>query len=220
MRKHTSVAAILVCWLLAANTAVLAQASNGADREAPPMTPEAVRVPASQPSFIPMTGGQRLSQYFKDTFSPASFVTSGASAGIGQWRDRPMAWKQGAEGYGRRYASSYAEHIARETPISGASSVLHEDNRFIPSGQAGAGNRVKYAVASAFLARHDDGTRHLSITDSGTGAKRQFELAQEMMRGHGQFPFDFVIMHWWKSPETNSIFKSHRGPARPSIQVF
>src|SRR5260370_1848896 len=113
MRKHTSVAAILVCWLLAANTDVLAQAPNGADREAPPMTPQAVRVPASQPSFTPMTGGQRLSQYFRDTFSPQSFVTSGASAAIGQLRDRPTALKQHAEGDDRPYSSSNSHHIPR-----------------------------------------------------------------------------------------------------------
>jgi predicted phosphodiesterase len=36
--------------------------------------------------------------------------------------------------------------------------------------------------------------RFAVIGDSGTGEKRQFELAQEMMRSHGKFPFDFVIM--------------------------
>ena len=144
MRKHTITAAIVACLLSTSNTVLPAQ--------------------TSQPPFVPMTGSQRLSQYFKNTFSPMSFVTSGASAGIGQWRNRPRAWQQGGEGYGRRYASSYAEHIVQETLIFGASSVLHEDNRFIPSGQAGKWNRVKYAVASTFLARHDDGTRHLSIS--------------------------------------------------------
>ncbi|MBZ5624787.1 MAG: hypothetical protein LAQ69_39720, partial [Acidobacteriia bacterium] len=62
----------------------------------------------------------------RDTFSPTSFVSSAANAGIGQWRNRPREWQQGGEGYGRRYASSFAEHIVYQTMMFGASSVLHE----------------------------------------------------------------------------------------------
>ena len=98
----------------------------------------------------------------KDTFSPMSFVNSAASAGLGQWRDRPKEWKQGAEGYGLRYASSFAEHIANQTLLFGASSLFREDNRYVRSGEPGTGARVKYGVASTFMARHADGTRHIS----------------------------------------------------------
>jgi hypothetical protein len=163
-RKRTNRAAILACLFAAAPTLLSAQTSNEADREARPPAHGSVKSPASRPPFVPMTESQRLKFYFKSTFAPMSFFTSAVSAGIGQWRDRPTAWHQGAEGYGRRYASSYGEHIVLETLVFGGSSLLHEDNRFIPSGQAGAGNRVRYAVESTFLARHDDGTRHLSIS--------------------------------------------------------
>ena len=46
----------------------------------------------------------------------------------------------------------------------GASSVLHEDNRYIPSERSAFGPRLKYAIASSFLARRDDGTRRVSIS--------------------------------------------------------
>ena len=46
----------------------------------------------------------------------------------------------------------------------GLSSVLHEDNRYIRSTETAFGPRLKYAIASSFLARKDDGTRHVSIS--------------------------------------------------------
>ncbi len=36
--------------------------------------------------------------------------------------------------------------------------------------------------------------RFAVIGDGGTGEKGQFEVAREMMKDHGKFPFDFVIM--------------------------
>jgi hypothetical protein len=46
----------------------------------------------------------------------------------------------------------------------GVSSTLHEDNRYFASGESGCGSRIQYAVESTFLARHDDGSRHVSIS--------------------------------------------------------
>jgi hypothetical protein len=111
-----------------------------------------------------MTEEQRLHQYIKDTLSLTSFLSAGAAAGIGQWRDRPTAWGEGGEGYGKRYASAYVEHIERETMMFGLSSALHEDNRYRPSGRPTAGARIGYAVESTFLARRDDGSRRFSVS--------------------------------------------------------
>ena len=163
-QKYTNAAALCACLLLAASTALLGQTSTGADRVAAPMMSEAAKAPAGQAPYVPMTHGQRRREYVKDTFNVLSLVTSGASAGIGQWRDRPREWQQGAAGYSRRFASSYAEHVVQETFMFGAASALHEDNRYVRSGQSGTGNRIKYAVASTFLARRDDGSRHFSFS--------------------------------------------------------
>jgi hypothetical protein len=111
-----------------------------------------------------MTQEQRLAQYVKDTLSPTSFLSASDAAAIGQARDRPAAWGQGGEGYGKRYASAFVEHYERETMLFGLSSALHEDNRFVPSGDTRVSRRVGSAVASTFLARHDDGSRHFSFS--------------------------------------------------------
>lgn len=122
------------------------------------------------PAFAPMTERERLRQYAKDTVNPVSLLSSAASAGIGQWRDRPPEWNQGGSGYGWRFGSAYAEHMVRQTLMFAASSGLHEDNRYFRRGGAGFKTRLGYAVESTFLARHDDGSRHVSISKIGAFA--------------------------------------------------
>jgi hypothetical protein len=111
-----------------------------------------------------MTQGQRLRNYLWTTFNPVSFAAAGASAGIGQWRNRPEEWGQGAAGFGRRYASAFGEHVTLTTITYGVSAVLHEDNRYFRSEDTGFRSRLFYAVSSTFMARRDDGTRRISIS--------------------------------------------------------
>lgn len=160
-RNDTGWVALFVCGLLAA-TQVLQAQTNSADRMALPNPPAVA--PAIQATFTPMTEEERLHQYFKDTLSPTSLLSAGAAAGIGQWRFRPTAWGEGGEGYGKRFASAYVEHIERESMMFGLSSALHEDNRYIPSGRPTSGARLGYAVESTFLARRDDGSRRISVS--------------------------------------------------------
>src|SRR5678816_3044775 len=131
-------------------------------------TPVAHRVALRPPEFRPMSQVERLHYYFKSTFSIESVLSSAAGAGISQWENSPSEWGQGAEGYARRLGNSYAVHIMQGTLMYGASSVLHEDNRYITSGETAFGKRLKYSIASSFLARKDDGTRRLSYSRLGS----------------------------------------------------
>jgi hypothetical protein len=121
-----------------------------------------------QPAFIPMSRAERLHSYFKSAFSLEGLLRSAAGAGISQWTNTPGEWGQGAEGYAKRFGNSYAQHIMRETMMYGTSSALHEDNRYIPCSETAFGPRLKYAIASSFLARKDDGTRRVSISRLGS----------------------------------------------------
>lgn len=71
---------------------------------------------------------------------------------------------QGAEGFGKRYLSSFATHITETTLEFGLSSLLDEDNRYFVSDRTGTGSRFAYAIESTFLARHHDGTRRVSAS--------------------------------------------------------
>lgn len=121
-------------------------------------------------SFVPQTSRQRTSQYLKDAFNPLYVFTSSASAGIGLWRDAPPEWKQGGRGFGLRFGSSYAQHLTSETLLFGAGSLLHEDNRYVPSPRGTFKARLAWAIKGAFLARRDDGTSRVSASRLGAMA--------------------------------------------------
>lgn len=53
-------------------------------------------------------------------------------------------------GFARRFGNSYAQHIMRQTMMYGAADLLHEDNRYPPSGHTSAMPRIAYAVESTF----------------------------------------------------------------------
>jgi hypothetical protein len=114
-----------------------------------------------------MTEGERFHHFVAGTFNIESVVRAAAGAAILQATNTPSECGQGGEGYARRFASDYAQHIIRQTIMYGASDVLHEDNRYLPSEQTGAMPRLKYAVESTFLARKDNGRRRLSYSRLG-----------------------------------------------------
>jgi hypothetical protein len=111
-----------------------------------------------------MTQADRWNDYFKRTANPFSLVSSAASAGLGQWRDRPEEWGQGAAGFGRRYASSIAQHVVKESLMFAASSALHEDNRYVRSQGETTRGRIVNAIEGVWYARRDDGSRRVSIS--------------------------------------------------------
>ena len=124
--------------------------------------------------FRPLTQSERTKIYLKTMINPLGYLKAGTSAGIDQWKDKPPEWEQGASGYGKRYANIFGQYSIQRTVTFGMSSVLHEDNRYFNSGKKGFWSRTGYAVASGVLARHDDGTRHFSISQLGGVAAGAF----------------------------------------------
>jgi len=127
-------------------------------------------VPLMAQGYVPLTQGARVREYLANAFNPVYLVTSAAGAGIGQWRNSPREWGQGGEGFGRRYASSYAQHLTTDTLVFMTSSLLREDNRYVPSPSAGVKARIAYALKSTFQARHSDGSTHFSCSRIGSMA--------------------------------------------------
>ena len=123
---------------------------------------------ASQAVYSPLTQSERNKLFVSALFSPVSFVESAASAGWGQMRDKPPEWGEGGAGYGKRFASSVAQHFTGESIKFGLASLLHEDNRYVPSGKAGIAPRVLYALVSTFRSRDDQGDRQMSYSNIGS----------------------------------------------------
>lgn len=124
--------------------------------------------------FRPLTGRERTHLYLETMVNPFGYVKGAFSAGIDQWKDKPPEWKQGMPGYGKRYVNVVAQYSIQRTVTFGLSSALHEDNRYFNSGKKGFWTRTGYALVSGFYARHDDGTRHISVSQLGGVAAGAF----------------------------------------------
>ena len=124
--------------------------------------------------FRPLTQQERTQLYLKTMANPFGYAKAGFSAGIDQWKDKPEEWEQGMSGYGKRFANIVGQYTIQRTVTFGLDSVLHEDNRYFNSGKTGIWPRTGYAVASGILARHPDGSRHISVSQIGGVAAGAF----------------------------------------------
>jgi hypothetical protein len=124
--------------------------------------------------FRPLTQRERSKLYLNTMVSPLGFLKAGASAGLDQWKDSPTDWEQGASGYGKRFGNILGQYSIQRTVTFGLGSALREDNRYFNSGKKRLWSRTGYAVASGILARHNDGSRHFSISQVGGVAAGAF----------------------------------------------
>src|SRR5579863_2415149 len=137
-----------------AQTPAQPQGQGSANRMAPVVEPFHPAISSS--TQAPPTANDRVNEYIRNLVNPFSFVGAAASAGIGQWRDKPKEWGEGGNAYAHRAVSAFTQHIVYSTLLLGSASLFQEDNRFIPSGQNTFGSRVKYGIESTFLATHWD----------------------------------------------------------------
>jgi len=114
--------------------------------------------------FAPLTQKERTRIYWKTMVNPLGYIKAATSAGIDQWGDKPEEWQQGFAGYGKRFANILGQYSIQRTVTFVLSSGFHEDNRYFNSGKGGFWARTGYAVSSGILARHDDGSRHPSVS--------------------------------------------------------
>ncbi len=107
---------------------------------------------------LPLTSKQKFELAWKTTVDPVSFGVTGVIAGIQQAQNDFSGYGQGAQGYGKRYAASYADFVAG-TYIGGAilPSLLKQDPRYFYKGSGSKRSRVLYAIANSVICKGDNG---------------------------------------------------------------
>ena len=148
--------------------------------------------------FQPLTQKERTQLFIKTMVNPLGYLKAGFSAGIDQRKDKPSEWEQGASGYGKRFANILGQYSIQRTVTFGLGSALHEDNRYFNSGKKGIWPRTGYAAASGILARHDDGSLHLSFSQVGgvaAGAflSRYWQPSSQHSAGDGAVSFGITM---------------------------
>jgi hypothetical protein len=106
----------------------------------------------------------KLHNYFFDTLGPYPIVGAALAAGINQADNTPPEWKQGAEGYGKRFGSNFGIAAVSTTTRYALAKAFREDTLYYRCECKGFFPRLSHAVISTFTSRRgDDGHRVFSF---------------------------------------------------------
>jgi hypothetical protein len=106
----------------------------------------------------------KLRNYAFDAFGPYPIVGAAIAAGINQAENTPPDWKQGAEGYGKRFGSDFGIAAVTTTTRYALSEAFKEDTLYYRCECKGLFPRLRHAVISTLTARRgEDGHRVFSF---------------------------------------------------------
>lgn len=120
-------------------------------------------IPITNSDYTFPTGEQRLRRYVRNMFGPASLAKNAAAAGISQWKHTPEEWGQGAEGYGKRFASNVGSTVIRQSVSYGLSEAFRLDTGFEKSKQKSFWPRLSDALVQNVTSRTQSGKRVFSV---------------------------------------------------------
>jgi hypothetical protein len=110
------------------------------------------------PHAVPLTSKQKFQLAWKTTLDPFTFAFSAAIAGGLQARNDFSGYGQGALGYGKRFAATYAD-LTTSTLVGAAilPSFLKQDPRYFYKGSGSTRSRILYAIANSLICKGDSG---------------------------------------------------------------
>ena len=106
----------------------------------------------------PMSTRQKYKLAFRTMADPTTFLVIAGVAGAEHYNGTYPGYGPGIEGYGKRYGAALAD--ATTGRIIGSAvlpSIFHQDPRYFYQGTGGIRSRTIHALASAFVARGDNG---------------------------------------------------------------
>jgi hypothetical protein len=106
-------------------------------------------------SAEPFTVAEKFDYRIVQTIGLRGLAGGVLGAAIGQGLDSPDEWGQGGAGFGKRYASSIAGNVTRQSMAFVLESTFHEDPRYFPSEEKGFKARVKNVLLQTVVARTD-----------------------------------------------------------------
>jgi len=104
--------------------------------------------------------------FVRDTVDPVAFLGVGIDAGIDQATNRDPTFRQGAAGYGKRYAAEFADQASFKFFKDFAyPSIFSEDPRYYGLFEGSPGRRFWHAVGHTFVAHRDNGDRMFNFSE-------------------------------------------------------
>jgi hypothetical protein len=123
-------------------------------------------------NYHPLTTREKFTLARRDSLDPGTFVLAGFLAGIDQANNTNPSFGQGAEGYGHRFVTSYADFAIGDYMTTAVlPSLLHQDPRYFRLGQGSGIHRLGHAVGQIFWTRMDKGGHMFNFSEIlGNGA--------------------------------------------------
>jgi len=119
----------------------------------------------SEPAYVRPNERAMVRKYIRDAYGPLPIASAGVEAGFNQWTNAPPEWRQGAEGYAKRFGSDFGMAAVGTTARYGLSQALREDSSYYQCECRGLFPRLNHAVLSTVTARHGlDGHRAFSFS--------------------------------------------------------
>jgi hypothetical protein len=106
----------------------------------------------------------KILNYLFDAYGPYPAAGAAFAAGISQAYNTPPEWKQGAEGYSKRFGSDFGIAAISTTTRYGLAEAFREDTLYYRCECKGVFPRLRHALISTFSARRgEDGHRVFSF---------------------------------------------------------
>jgi hypothetical protein len=105
---------------------------------------------------VPLTPAEKFKIQFRAATDPYTFTIATIVAGIGEADDSTPGFGWGPLGFTKRAAAAYADNVIGNTLGNAVlPSILHQDPRYFRLGHGSIHHRFFYAVATAFICKHD-----------------------------------------------------------------
>jgi hypothetical protein len=115
-------------------------------------------------TYVRPTQRTQVNNYVFDAFGPYPIAGAALAAGINQFSNAPPEWKQGLEGYSKRFGSNFGIVAVGTTTRYALAEALKEDTLYYRCECTGVFPWVRHAIVSTLTARRgDDGHRVFSL---------------------------------------------------------
>jgi len=114
----------------------------------------------------PLTVGQKFKVVARGSFDPFELGFVGVVTLIDQAENTEPAYGQGMEGYGKRYATNFADTVVENFMVGAIfPSVLRQDPRYYQLGKGSFLHRTGYAISRIFVTRSDSGRQQVNYSE-------------------------------------------------------
>jgi hypothetical protein len=103
-----------------------------------------------------LTAGQKMQLAFRSSIDPAQFGIAALVAGWGEVSDSDSGFPWGSSGFGERFGAKYLDAFDGSMIGGGIlPSFFRQDPRYFRLGHGSTTHRLLYAIATAFICKHD-----------------------------------------------------------------